>query len=172
MYQDVARADGVLQALADILRRMVDQSDATVVPLKDEVQLVGASLEIMGARFADDLRIETALEKGVEDWPVPPLLLQPLVENAIQHGYAEGRKPFQVSLSARRANGRLRIEIADNGPGLSEAAGRAARTGVGLSNTRERLVTQYGADHVFVLTNPPEGGLRITIEIPWTESER
>ncbi|NNF26973.1 MAG: histidine kinase, partial [Gemmatimonadetes bacterium] len=74
MYQDVGRADGVLQALADILRKMVDQSERTVVPLSEELSLVDAMTQVMEARFGDRLRVKHDVEDGVLDWPVPPLL--------------------------------------------------------------------------------------------------
>ena len=172
MYEDVAKADGVLQALADILRRMVDQSDALVVPLGEELDLVGSMVEVMEARFGDRLTVVQDVDPGVRDWPVPPLLLQPIVENAIQHAMPEGDGRLVVTVSGRRSGGRLRLEVWDNGPGIGEAPEDGSGGGVGLANTRERLATHYGDAARLHLSDRPDGGLHVLMEVPWTESAR
>ena len=168
MYQDVDKADGVLQALADILRRMVDQSERTVVPLSEELALVDAMTQVMEARFGDRLRVEHDVDEAVLGWPVPPLVLQPLVENAIQHGMSDGHDGLRVRIGGSRVNGKLRLEVEDNGPGLS-ASGAERPGGVGLRNTRERLVSHFGAEGTLELISRPGEGLLVLLEVPWTD---
>src|SRR5262249_53236265 len=96
---------------------------------------------------------------------VPNLFLQPIVENAIRHGVARQTSEGVVAISARRDNGRLRVEVRDNGPGLTPKNGVA--DGVGLANTRSRLRRPYRAAPKFGMMNAAEGGLVVTLEIPF-----
>ncbi len=167
MYEDVDRADGVLQSLSDVLRRMVDQSDETVIPLAEELRLIRSAVDIMEARFQDRLHVRIEVDSAAMEWPVPPLILQPLVENAFQHGMGDGTDSLEVVLTALVRNERLRVELTDNGPGLNGDPFGSAK-GVGLRNTRDRLAAQYGGDETFELKNGREGGVHIVMEIPWT----
>lgn len=170
MYEDVDKADGVLQALSDILRRMVDQSDAVTVPLDEELNLIRSAVEIMEARFQDRLRVDIAAEADTGRCLVPPLLLQPLVENSMQHAAPEDGGILDISVRASKAAGRLRLDVIDNGPGLNGSPSQSSN-GVGLRNTRERLETQYGDAATMTLSDLESGGLHVTIEIPWIRSE-
>src|SRR5690606_33703011 len=96
---------------------------------------------------------------------VPSLLLQPLVENAIRHGIAARPGPGEVTVRARRAGGRLRLEILDTGPGFRENDPTHGG-GVGLGNTRARLEQLYGHAHKLERANRQGGGARVTVEIP------
>ena len=99
---------------------------------------------------------------------VPNLVLQPLVENAIRHGIEPRARPGQIDLRARRENGKLKLEVRDNGAGL--APGRQPKEGVGLSNTRARLKHLYGELHRFELGNAPGGGLAVRLELPFHQA--
>jgi LytS/YehU family sensor histidine kinase len=96
---------------------------------------------------------------------VPNLLLQPLVENAIRHGIEPRAKPGRIELRSRCENGRLKLEVSDNGVGLSPD--RKLEEGVGLSNTRARLKQLYGDGHRFALSAGPDGGLAVCLELPF-----
>jgi sensor histidine kinase YesM len=100
---------------------------------------------------------------------VPNLILQPIVENAIRHGIAPRSSPGFIDIAAKQLDGRLRIQIRDNGPGLPEhrTDQNQFTKGLGLANTETRLKRLYGADHLFDLTNDPKGGLIVTLEIPF-----
>jgi sensor histidine kinase YesM len=101
------------------------------------------------------------------DASVPNLMLQPLVENAIRHGIAPRRHPGRLEIRARRQQEQLHLEIRDNGPGLSLGAPAGARQGVGLANTRARLQQLYGQAHRFAIGNVPDGGLAVTLVLPF-----
>ena len=172
MYDDVDKADGVLQALADLLRKMVDQSRESVVPLQEELRLAESFMEIQEARFSDRLKLSVHVDRGMEDWPVPPLILQPLVENAVQHGMPNGEGTLEVRIQAAPHQGRLQLSVEDDGRGWVGGLDARRNEGVGLRSTRERLETQYGDSGAFSLSRSAAGGARITMEIPWIGSAR
>jgi len=96
---------------------------------------------------------------------VPHLILQPVVENAIQHAVAPRSTPSQINIAARRIDNSLRLEVKDDGPGVSVDS--VDRQGVGLNNVRARLDQIYGRDFRFELTNGMDGGLTVVIELPF-----
>src|SRR5436305_5232667 len=98
---------------------------------------------------------------------VPYLILQPIVEDAIRHGIAARPGPGRIHIHAARANGSLHLAIADTGPGLPAVQDEVK--GIGLANTRARLAKLYGDRHCLELTNRPDGGLQVSITIPYKE---
>ena len=95
---------------------------------------------------------------------VPNFLLQPLVENALRHGLAHRLEGGVLRIESRRANGRLSLKVADNGPGPKTAE---IQPGYGLGITQQRLQRLYGGGHRLELHNAPTGGCEVEIEIPW-----
>jgi LytS/YehU family sensor histidine kinase len=147
MNRDVEAAERMLARLSDLLRLTLDSAGEPMVPLKRELEFLAGYLEIEQTRFADRLTVQMNVEPDALDAPVPSLLLQPLVENAVRHGIAPRATPGRIEIRARRADGALHIEIEDNGRGLP----REMREGLGLSNTRARLEQLYGPAHRFEL---------------------
>ena len=168
MHKDVEAADRMLARLSDLLRYALESTDAQEVPLRQELDFLGGYLEIQQARFGERLTVDREIDPVTLDARVPNLLLQPMVENAIQHGIAPHARPGRIVLRARRHDGRLDLEVEDNGGGLP--AGESLVEGVGISNTRARLQQLYGADHRFLLDKAPGGGLLVKILIPWNEA--
>ena len=129
-------------------------------------------LEIEEIRFEDRLRVEIDLDPDVSEVPVPYLLLQPLVENAVRHGIAPHAEAGVVRVAARptTVHGQKGVEliVADSGPGFSKNSETllAESEGVGLSTTERRLDTLYGDAHTFELGTAAEGGARVTIQLP------
>ena len=162
MREDADAADDVLVRLSALLRKTLDSSAKHEVPLREELELVEAYLEIERVRFSNRLAWSIDAASDALDTPVPPLILQPLVENAVRHGIAQRIAAGRIEIAAERRSGRLQLTVRDDGPGV--AAG--ARDGIGLSNTRARLQQQYGAHHSFVLASPKDGGTIATVEIP------
>ncbi len=164
MYEDAARADRMIARLSTLLRVSLETDATPCIPLRRELEILDVYLEIMRARFGSRLAVELDVDPTLEEWPVPALLLQPLVENAIRHGEPEIGEPVEITVRAVRDGGRLLLEVVDNGPGLP--GGDVAVEGVGLGLVRNRLAQLYGTTSGLCLENRPEGGLRVRIELP------
>src|SRR5262249_2877219 len=126
--------------------------------------------EIEQARFGPRLEVRIDADPETMDASVPNLILQPLVENAIRHGIAPRPQPGHIEIRARRDNGALQVQVLDDGPGLAAEQPARAREGVGLGNTRARLRQLYGDAHQFTLSNRTEGGVVVTLRLPFRES--
>ncbi|HEX2835231.1 MAG TPA: histidine kinase [Thermoanaerobaculia bacterium] len=162
MREDVDAAEDVLVRLSALLRRTLDSSAKHEVPLREELAVLEAYLEIERVRFVDRLAYRIDVAPDAEETAVPPLILQPLVENAVRHGIARRVSPGRIEIAVARRGDRVRMSVRDDGPGIEAGA----RDGVGLSNTRARLEQLYGSRHSFEVTNAPEGGALVAMEIP------
>jgi two-component system, LytTR family, sensor kinase len=168
VHRDPDAADRMIARLGDFLRLTLENSGAQEVSLQKELEFLKCYLEIERVRFQDRLTTHLDIEARALDSPVPNLILQPIVENALRYGVAAHNAPGRIEISAKRDNGSLRIQVRDNGPGLATISKQNGklREGLGLSNTRARLAQLYGAAHRFELSNAPGGGLVVTLEIP------
>ena len=158
-----------LGCLSDLLRISLDEKLSQEVPLSREVEFLNRYLEIQRMRFGDRLVVETDVDAEARDAMVPSMIMQPLVENAIVHGVGARRGPGRIGIRAAREGGTLRLQVEDSGPGFSHGGAADApprRSGIGLSNTRARLEQLYGAAHRLELGHAPDGGARVTIQIP------
>jgi len=162
MQRDVEAAERMLARLSDLLRLTLDSSGEQKVPLARELEFLAPYLEIEQTRFPDRLTVEMRIAPGTLDLRVPTLLLQPLVENAVRHGIAAQTGPGRIEIRAALADGKLLIEIEDNGRGLP----RDLRDGLGLSNTRARLEQLYGGSHRFELLPAEGGGTLARVTLP------
>ena len=167
VHRDPDTADRMIARLGDFLRLTLDNSGAQEVSLQKELEFLKCYLDIERVRFQDRLTTSLDVEPRALDSTVPNLILQPIVENALRHGLSH-RSAGHLEISAKRYNGSLRIQVKDNGPGLSAITRPKTNTreGLGLSNTRARLEQLYGAAHRFEIENAPGGGLVVTLEIP------
>src|SRR6516162_7938161 len=164
---DPDTARGVVLKLSNILRRILRKHE-TFVALKEELQFIDDYLDIEVARFGkDNLEIIKEIDNETIEAFVPSMLLQPIVENCLKHGLAPKIEGGRIRLHAEQRGGRLKIEIEDNGVGISEERmPHVYVEGIGLSNVRERLRVLYGTDfHLDMQSRPGEGTL-IRIEIP------
>jgi two-component system, LytTR family, sensor kinase len=158
---DPERARRMISRLGELLRRTLDGGSAAELPLARELDLLGPYLEIQRIRFGDRLSIEVDVGGGTAAALIPTLMLQPLVENAVEHGVSRTSNGARVRLSAERSGDRLRLEIADNGPGPA-----GGRDGIGLANTRARLAGLYGTAGRLELNGAADGTV-VTIELPF-----
>ncbi len=133
----------MVERVADLLRETMDVTDQTLIPLEEELRLVDRYLDIETLRLGDRLSVERDVDPAVLSWPVPPLILQPLVENAIKHGIGRRARPGTIGLGARRFGSTLEVRIRNEGPDGPAGTGRG---GKGLSITRHRLETMYGEE--------------------------
>jgi len=165
--EDADTAQQMILRLSALLRRTLDDG-AQEVPLHRELSFVNDYLDIQQGRFGSQLVVRLEIDRDAFSANVPVFLLQPLLENAIEHGAVDG-SPTRIELRASRDAGMLRIRIADHGPGLTETT--HLREGVGLSNTRARLHHLYGAHaSVQLRTLAPAGpsqGTCVDISIPF-----
>jgi sensor histidine kinase YesM len=169
---DPGAADEMIARLGDFLRMTLDNSGAQEVTLQEELEFLRCYLDIERVRFHDRLTISMDIEPQTLDARVPNLILQPIVENAIRHGIVTRVGNGSIAIQARVVNERLRLQVQDNGPGLnaSEPDIRGKR-GLGFALTRERLERLYGANQSLRLSDAPEGGLHVTLEMPFAVSE-
>src|SRR5262249_3459464 len=135
MREDVEAADLMLTQLGELLRTTLEPEGRPEVPLADEIRWLQIYLTIQQTRFGERLRVDIDVPADCQSALVPTLILQPIVENAIRHGFGAMPGPGCVTITARRDAGRLRIDVTDEGPGAVEPL----REGYGLRNTRARL---------------------------------
>jgi signal transduction histidine kinase len=164
MHKDVEAADRMITQLSDLLRYTLESTEAHEVPLRQEVDFLDRYLEIQQARFGDRLTVRREIAAETLDALVPNLLLQPLVENALNHGIAPHARPGQIVLRTARQNDRLQLEVQDTGAGLPT---NRVSEGVGLANTRARLLQLYGSAQRLELLNVSEGGLLVRVTMPF-----
>lgn len=162
---DGAAVDRAIGDLGDLLRASFDAPDRHVIPLGEELEFLDRYVSLQRIRFPDRLEMEWAIEDEARAAQVPALLVQPLVENALEHGLATARGGH-VRVAARRDGETLEIEVSDDGPGFG-AAGGPGPEGVGLANTRERLALLYGERGTLECGDRPGGGGRVRIRLPW-----
>jgi signal transduction histidine kinase len=160
-----ALAIRTVAGMSDLLRHVLQENPAPLVPLREELDFVGRYLEIERVRFHDRLRPRIEVDPAALDLMVPNLLLQPLVENALRHGVGRRAGASLVEVRGTRNNGKLRLAVRDDGPGLA-ANNSSAGVGIGLRNTRERLSELYGKNFGFELRDAEGGGAEVVIELP------
>ena len=158
-------ADAVLDQLGSLFSRVQTSTSKLEVPLAEELELVEAYLAIEEARFRDRLRTTVHASAAAMDCLVPPLILQPLVENAIRHGVSAISTAGRVGVSAGLENGHLVLVVSDDGPGIA-ARPTQPGSGTGLSNTRERLAQLYGAEGDLRIESAAAGGTTVRVRIP------
>lgn len=167
ILEDPPKANSMIARLGDFLRLTLEQSDQQFVTLKEETEFVRCYLEIEQVRFGDRLTVDLRIEPATHSAQVPHLILQPVVENAIQHAIAPRASPGRIQIEAKRRNDRLRMELKDSGPGLTGRSDSLPGHGVGLNNVRARLEQLYGEDFSFEMNNNAEGGLTVLLEVPF-----
>lgn len=165
---DPPRAVAMLDRLNSYLRMTLSGSRALSHPLSAEFDRLGDYLELMSVRMGERLRYTLDLPDDLRDTPVPPLLLQPLVENSIRHGLEPQVEGGEIAVRARREAGELVIEVSDTGIGLDATRPQASEgSGFGLEQVRERLATVYGEQGRLSLAPAPTGGgTCVTLNLP------
>jgi len=154
----------MIARLSELLRHTMDSDAPNEVSLRDELSILRRYIEIMEIRFQGRLTVTAQIDDAALDALVPNLVLQPIVENALEHGAARASADGRIEITARLDDGeRLVLTVRDNGPGVERNAG----AGVGLANTRARLGQLYGDEASLSLTSASGGGAISEIVLPF-----
>ena len=154
-------------SLSELLRHVLAAGTELEVSLRDEVALVRRYLDVQRVRFRDRLAARVRIPSSLLDARVPGLLLQPLIENAIKHGFPEADGLGEVEIIGRHEGRMLILRVSDNGRGFPKGWDPAGATGVGIANLRERLARMYDTEYRLDLRNRPSGGAIVEIAIPF-----
>ena len=160
-----AEATSVLVQISELLRYVLDERES-MVPLRDELHFLRRYLDLEQVRFRDRLVVEVDVPDDLLEVPVPNLILQPLVENALRHGIGARAGVGRLGVSARRAGGNIELIVTDDGPGLKPGWVLQRDAGVGLSTTLRRLEELYGGGASLQVRNGGGTGTRVTLELP------
>jgi len=157
----------LLVKLSNIMRRLLRKHE-NFVPLRDEVKFIEDYLDIEMTRFGPEkLRFQKEIDDSTLDAMVPSMLLQPMVENSVRHGLAPRLEGGEIRLRTARVNGRVVIDLEDNGIGITpERIPEIYSSGIGISNVNERLKVLYGQDFTLKIDSEPGRGTSIRIELP------
>lgn len=155
-------ASAMISQLGDLLRETLRMSGTSEVTLRKELELLRQYLAIEEVRLGERLVVSVNAPDSLLDLSVPMFLLQPLVENAVRHGIATRMEPGRINISAERWGPRLRMTVADDGPGF----GAMREDGIGLRATRDRLALRYRDRATLTQANGTNGGAVVTVEIP------
>ncbi len=176
-------ANAMLSRLSAFLRYTLANEPTGRVTVAQEVETLKLYLGIERMRFEERLRTNFNIDEAALPGLLPSLLLQPLVENAIKYAVSPAESGAEITIGAQLIGPMLRITVSDTGPGLQTGAtdnrlsgvtfdgGEQVSTGVGLTNTRDRMAQAYGDKHRFEIFAPPEGGFGVLIEIPFERRE-
>ncbi|QMV17868.1 hypothetical protein GOB94_03540 [Granulicella sp. 5B5] len=154
-----------LTHLNTILRTTLQRRAPEKVPFAEELRVIESYLAIQKVRFAHRLEVKMEVGPEVMDGLIPCFLLQPIVENAVQHGIASKATGGLIETHVKRVGDTLWMQVKDNGRGLADS--RTKGHGIGMQNTRERLAFFYPGSHEFHAVSPAEGGYEVTIQIPY-----
>nr|MDQ2878789.1 histidine kinase [Pseudomonadota bacterium] len=165
MEGDGKRAERVTMALANLLRRSLEAGTGQLVPLADEIEAQRRYLEIEEVRFEDRIRFVDAVPGALLDRQVPPLILQPLVENAVKHGVARSPETVTITVSASLQDDMLEIVVEDDGQDHGSAP-KAPGVGIGQDNTRRRALLLFGDSASLTCGRIASGGYRCALRLP------
>ncbi|MCL6471527.1 MAG: histidine kinase [Firmicutes bacterium] len=173
---DPQKARKLLVQFADFFRKTLEWKDGFIT-LAQELDYVSLYLVLEKARFGDRLDIEFYIDNDAQSCILPALTVQPLVENAVKHGFCEDR-PLEIKIIARLNGDDMYITVVDNGCGISEEEldqvlkfGYGKGSGIGLSNINERLKSLYGEEYQVKLESTEGAGTRVYIKIPISRSK-
>lgn len=160
---DPAKADQMLGNLIVYLRTSLPRTEDSPSTLGEEVERARAYLEILRLRMGERLATSIQVPDELKRVPLPAMMLQTLVENAVKHGLEPSPRGGTVWITAREADGKAAITVADDGRGFSDDGGG---TGIGLKNVRERLRLAYGEAASFAIVSNYPAGVAATITVP------
>ncbi|WP_233877619.1 sensor histidine kinase [Dyadobacter sp. CY323] len=159
---DIRKATLMITTLSDLLRAVLINQKADFIPFQEELKLTRQYLDIQQVRFQDRLNVEYRIDPASELYPVPQLILQPLVENSITHGISDVTTNALIRITSKMSANGLEIQVWDNGVGANQRK-PSTGTGLGLENTKLRLKKAYGEHATLTFDQPVEGGTVVTL---------
>jgi two-component system LytT family sensor kinase len=172
MQTDIAAADKMLEQLSSLLRITLERGDVQLIPLSDEMEFIEMYLAMQDRRFTGRVRQEVSVEPDLYDALVPAMILQPVIENAYNHGLSKLDRDGLIAIDVHRDNATLVISVINSGLGLHpESANGTGRRGVGLVNIKDRLRLHYGNSQVFTIEELANGKVRVALTLPLQFSE-
>ncbi len=165
MKSEQDKATEMINRLSSFFRNSLDEKDQQWIPLKKELNHVEQYLAIEQVRFGDRITIVKNYDNNANSIPVPSMLLQPLIENAMQHGLEEKEGKGQLSISCHVQADYLSIVIMDDGAGCN-FDDKQFKAGIGLSNVKSRLKRLYGTQHTLSFESNKQGGVTVTLTLP------
>lgn len=171
MVSDVKKAQDTVVNVADLLRTMLDINEVTTITLSKELDILDKYLDIMTTRYPNSLIVEKQIDEGVDNYLVPSLILQPILENAIKHGFSRQTKVLKVWVTVERTReGNLLLAVENSGNQLPKSFDVTKTKGLGLKNTIDRLKILFDESASFTMGNTKDGVL-VQIRIPIMEKE-
>lgn len=163
-----------LVSLSELLRRSLNHSRSDEVPLVEELEFLEIYLSIQRTRFGANLVVDLDVDEETHEALVPPLILQPLVENSIRHGLDLSHTPGAITVVVRAIDGSLRIVVEDDGGRLEREppVPDDGQGGIGLANLKDRLVRLYGPRQALALKSTAAGTTAVTVDIPFRTFDR
>jgi sensor histidine kinase YesM len=163
LKNQIEKASEMLSCLSTLLRQTLVVQQEQFIPLRQELTIVKEYLSIQQIRFHDRLVVSIAEPATLLSAKIPPFILQPLIENAIQHGFAPYSDSGLVEVDVYQAGDRLYITVRDDGGGIKHSRGRQ---GIGLQNVRARLEEYYPNNYLLTLKNHEVKGAIATLALP------
>ncbi|UJH92050.1 histidine kinase [Antarcticibacterium sp. 1MA-6-2] len=165
---DAGKAKDTIADLSDFLREILYCSDTNEITLEKELRTLEYYLNILTVRFSNDLKIRKDIDQNLLNKKVPALLLQPLIENSIKHGYSYNHTELEVLISVKSLGNYLIVKVTNNGEPVKLSSSELMQKGVGLANIKDRLKNLYNDNFFFEIKNKSEGveGVETIVKIP------
>lgn len=164
VQRDHAAVVRMVTRLSEVLRHVLRHHPARSISLGEELDTVQSYLDLQAMRLGPRLSVGYEIDSQTLSAQVPPLLVQPIVENAVHHGIGSLSAAGRIAVKVRENDGHVVIEVSDNGPGFG--GGNGVGTGIGMSATRQRLHLFYGGAARMDVVSPVDGGACVRIVIP------
>lgn len=171
MEFDTKGAQKIVSKLGNLLRGVLDKDKRNFIPLREELAFIKSYLDIEQVRFNDRLELRYDIDEQALDALVPSLILQPLVENAIKHGFAHKTGKGLIEVAAIRQGDQVNLQIRDDGEGSNYATGQLLSIGIGLKNVQDRLNLLYPQMSRLEIVTSPGKGFEVNITIPYKRQE-
>ncbi len=167
LRSDTERAEKLLLQLSDILRYMFQNSQREKVDLQQEIEFTKQYVELLQARFGEKLVIKWSVSASPKELSVPGLIMQPLIENAIRHGWVDRNQPLHLHFSVNRNAAYVVMSVSDDGAGISaQRLQQLPLPGHALENISTRLALFFGQKKLLSIVPVPDSGTRVDIKIP------